>query len=1322
MRHEGRRLGTGTSPEGSSLLLFIVGVILAIFMYLPSLRMSVVGEFILSVTKGLFGTLAFLLPLYFFSLALAYFVQEDEHKRRQRAVHFLLAFIFLAALLQTLTIDNVSLSQTVSALDHVSVDHAKATSFLKLLWSASYDSSLYPSLSKAWLGGLLGGLWSTAMNSILGRVGSALFFLFLLGMQALFLFNFSVLRFLFSAHQFFKQSRAQVWSGERGYLENEEAATSSTIGSQASLQDEILERQLHTSRPSKFTSSWWNKFRSIFYTEYAEAEGQTDIPVIDEEEDEAYMAYLRDKEYKEQTRTQAYQHRQASYSNAGLSDDENTSPLAVYPQEKNLSSPEHTIHTGFASQDFASTVTKTSSYRTNLQEKSRETKAVSPVLSNERQRAQTKVSTAVGQEDFTASPLSSNREHLDLKPSRLVNPVPIGKILSTDPQWEIPDPILEDLEVKRIYAPGYAVGSTLQGHSNLEALAKVEPSIDEPYVESENRSYGVSKGEHSNLFAASQASYPSENPRSCMTSRSGASLEDQESKAVLKSTSDEEFGFASSKALNPSTSTAPLAFASSSVPRNVQTSLAMHGEQEESKPVSPIGNASYTQSRYAHPVEQDLSQSNSTSNAQTKSQEIDEVIPQFANLEEAENYYEKLFQGSHFLEEESRARAKKIFEEQQLERRQSENTLQMNHKMQGEEASASRFASSPAHVVTQEHTVPQDLAPTDPQHLSSQVKQTTHEYTAASTHGGVSKQEEVAESFSSHVPAQPMSSLYETNKSEKVEQASGIGVQVEKNAYGSQLHLRSYEQAQAVHEKVQKQDAGGFASFKDRAHATLHSVQATMREKGLLVHKPYQFPSLSMLQPEKTNLKVNTEALKEQAEHLEATMKSFGVEAKVVNVTTGPSITRFEVAPGVGVKVNKISNLIDDIALALAAETVRIEAPIPGKPAVGIEIPNKETTPVFLRGLLEDESFQKAESVLTVALGRDISGAPLLCDLSKMPHLLIAGATGSGKSVCINSILISLLYKARPEEVKLLLIDPKVVELKMYNDIPHLIAPVVTDPKKAANTLRWAVNEMTKRYSLFAEKAARDLKSYNEQARQSGEDPLPLILIVIDELADLMVTVANEVEDSIARLTAMARAAGIHLIIATQRPSVDVLTGVIKANIPSRIAFAVSSHIDSRTIIDGIGAEKLLGKGDMLYAPQTSSKSVRAQGAYVSDAEVEIVTSFAKAQNYTGYDTQIVEEMTSSSLAKNTKENADTEEAADMAYIPQAMEIFLETGQASTSILQRRLKLGYPRATRIVEILEKLGYIGPHLGSRPRKLLLSRERWEAILEEKAKEW
>jgi len=458
----------------------------------------------------------------------------------------------------------------------------------------------------------------------------------------------------------------------------------------------------------------------------------------------------------------------------------------------------------------------------------------------------------------------------------------------------------------------------------------------------------------------------------------------------------------------------------------------------------------------------------------------------------------------------------------------------------------------------------------------------------------------------------------------------------------------------------------------------------------------------------------------EEGMKLVAALKSFGIETRLGDVTRGPAITRFEVVPAPGIKVSRITNLSDDIALALAAQSVRIEAPIPGKSAVGIEVPNKSVAPVHLGNLLESQKYRKAiaESPLAVALGKDIPGDPIVCDLAKMPHLLIAGSTGSGKSVCINSILISILCHATPKQVRMIMVDPKVVELAVYNGIPHLLCPVVTDPKKAANALNWAVNEMTKRYAKFAEASVRDFKGYNACC-QSEDDKLPLILVVIDELADLMQVASKEVEESISRLTAMARAAGIHLLIATQRPSVDVITGVIKANIPSRIAFAVSSQVDSRTILDMVGAEKLLGKGDMLYYPQSAAKPVRGQGAFVTDKEVEEVIGYIKQNNVVQYDEDMAEAIVNASKSGGTSSSGGSASDGDGEdeLFNDAVDVVLQAGYASVSILQRRLNLGYPRASRLIDRMADKGYIGPFEGSKPRKILIDQTQW---LEIKAK--
>ena len=454
--------------------------------------------------------------------------------------------------------------------------------------------------------------------------------------------------------------------------------------------------------------------------------------------------------------------------------------------------------------------------------------------------------------------------------------------------------------------------------------------------------------------------------------------------------------------------------------------------------------------------------------------------------------------------------------------------------------------------------------------------------------------------------------------------------------------------------------------------------------------------------------------LDERARKLEEALKSFGIEATVINITHGPSITRFEMTLKVGTKVSKVLSLQDDIALAMAAMSVRIEAPIPGKSAIGIEIPNKTTTPVHIKSLLENKEFQSS-TPLTVALGRDIPGRPILCDLAKMPHLLIAGSTGSGKSVCINTILTSILCKASPDQVRLIMIDPKVVELSIYNGIPHLYMPVVTDPKKAANALRWAVDEMNRRYRLFAENSVRDINGYNEFLKLEGEKPLPLVLIVIDELADLMTVASKDVEEQISRLAAMARAAGLHMIIATQRPSTDVITGVIKSNVPSRIAFAVSSSIDSRVILDSNGAEKLLGKGDMLYAPLSAPKPIRGQGAFVSDKEVESIVSKLKEYG-SDYDEEIIKIVESGTTQNEADAASGSGEDGD-DLLDQAVEVVIEYGSASVSILQRRLGVGYPRAARLIDVLERKKFIGPYEGSKPRKVLITQTDW---LEIKAK--
>ena len=477
-------------------------------------------------------------------------------------------------------------------------------------------------------------------------------------------------------------------------------------------------------------------------------------------------------------------------------------------------------------------------------------------------------------------------------------------------------------------------------------------------------------------------------------------------------------------------------------------------------------------------------------------------------------------------------------------------------------------------------------------------------------------------------------------------------------------------------------------------------------------NKKYVRPNADLLNIN-TNLKLDKNEKKElleNADKLEKTLLSFGVEAKILEVTKGPSVTRFELQPKAGIKVSKIVNLSDDIALGLAAKGVRIEAPIPGKSAIGIEVPNKEQTPVFFREILESNEFKNNNYKVACALGKDITGKCIVTDISKMPHVLIAGATGSGKSVCINTLIVSILYKYSPEDVKLLMVDPKVVELSVYNGIPHLLIPVVTDPKRAAAALNWAVNEMTRRYKLFADNGVRNVDSYNELVKKGViDEKLPYIVIIIDELADLMMACPRDVEDYICRLAQMARAAGMHLVIATQRPSVDVITGLIKANVPSRISFAVSSQVDSRTILDSTGAEKLLGKGDMLFYPVGESKPKRVQGAFISEEEVENVVSFIKdIKSDSKCESEILEYINSASDT-SIKSNEDCDELLD-----EAIKIVVETGQVSTSYLQRRLRIGFNRAARIVEELEKNRIISARDGNKPRQVLMSKEEFENI--------
>lgn len=514
-----------------------------------------------------------------------------------------------------------------------------------------------------------------------------------------------------------------------------------------------------------------------------------------------------------------------------------------------------------------------------------------------------------------------------------------------------------------------------------------------------------------------------------------------------------------------------------------------------------------------------------------------------------------------------------------------------------------------------------------------------------------------------------------------------------------------------------EEDAGEVDEITEVCDDIDENIEELPKEEDVPVIE-YELPPLDCLDlPKNNSSSNNAEELRSRGETIVRTLASFGVGTRIVEICQSPSVTRFELQPDPGVKISKITALADDIAMNLAAYGVRIEAPIPNKNAVGIEVPNAEKAMVTLREIVESPSFKNSKSKLNVALGRDIQGEATCADLAKMPHLLVAGTTGSGKSVCLNTMIISLLYNATPDEVKLIMIDPKKVEFTVYRSIPHLLVPVVSDPRKAAGALSWAVAEMDKRYALFADNGVRNLQGYNNYAVSNGLPKMPQIVIIIDELSDLMMAASNEVEDSICRLAQKARAAGMHLIVATQRPSVDVITGLIKANIPSRIAFAVKSQIDSRTIIDTQGAEKLLGNGDMLYCPVGLSKPVRVQGSYVSDDEIERVISFVTSQGAVKYDDDVMREIEIKAAQDGKKKSAvvETDGAQSPDYedemFPKAVEVVVENGMASTTLLQRKLKLGYARAARIVDELAEKGIIGPYEGAKPRKVLITKEQW-----------
>ena len=520
-------------------------------------------------------------------------------------------------------------------------------------------------------------------------------------------------------------------------------------------------------------------------------------------------------------------------------------------------------------------------------------------------------------------------------------------------------------------------------------------------------------------------------------------------------------------------------------------------------------------------------------------------------------------------------------------------------------------------------------------------------------------------------------------------------------------------------EKAQRQPSKNPKSSEAEIQNGIVSIQHEISQKEAAEKKEYRFPPLNLLKRGSGKSQGDTDAhLRKTAQKLQEVLHNFGVNVTVTNVSCGPTVTRYELQPEMGVKVSKIVGLADDIKLNLATPDIRIEAPIPGKAAVGIEVPNKENSTVMLRDLLQSEEFQKAKSRLSFAVGKDIAGKTVVTDIAKMPHLLIAGATGSGKSVCINTLIVSILYKAKPEEVKLIMIDPKVVELSVYNGIPHLFIPVVTDPKKAAGALNWAVTEMTNRYNTFAEYGVRNLSEYNRKIEtmhfteeQPRPDKMPQIVIIVDELADLMMVAPGEVEDAICRLAQLARAAGIHLIIATQRPSVNVITGLIKANMPSRIAFSVSSGVDSRTILDMNGAEKLLGKGDMLFYPQGYQKPARLQGAFVSDEEVSQVVEFLADKNPgVQYDQQIEQQVNSpGSAAGGAGEDRDV-------HFEEAGKFIIEKEKASIGMLQRMFKIGFNRAARIMDQLCDAGVVGPEEGTKPRKVLMSMEQFENYIE------
>ncbi len=557
--------------------------------------------------------------------------------------------------------------------------------------------------------------------------------------------------------------------------------------------------------------------------------------------------------------------------------------------------------------------------------------------------------------------------------------------------------------------------------------------------------------------------------------------------------------------------------------------------------------------------------------------------------------------------------------------------------------------------------------------------------------------------------------MHETPVPENIVPEEPVKPQVEKEVFAEEPPVAEHtkRKTRSSEEEIEKEVA---------------SVAQEMTPAMTQPDKKYVFPPVDLLKAGSGKKSANTESqLKETANKLQQTLKTFGVNVTVTNISCGPAVTRYEIQPEMGVKVSKIVGLADDIKLNLAAADIRIEAPIPGKAAVGIEVPNKENVTVAFRDLIESKEFKESKSKISFAVGKDISGRTKVTDIAKMPHLLIAGATGSGKSVCINTIIMSILYKADPNEVKLLMIDPKVVELSVYNGIPHLMIPVVTDPKKASGALHWAVAEMTDRYEKFAQANVREINGYNAKVDsievpegQERPQKMPQIVIIVDELADLMMVASNDVEEAICRLAQLARAAGIHLVIATQRPSVNVITGLIKANMPSRIAFAVTSGVDSRTILDMNGAEKLLGKGDMLFSPQGAPKPIRVQGAFVSDEEVSDVVEYIKEHNgdaqYNDSVQQKMESLQSSGGNTVSISDSDTSDDGKDAYFMDAAKIIVDKEKASIGMLQRYLKVGFNRAARIMDQLEEAGIVGPEEGTKPRTVLMNKEQFEAYID------